>query len=126
MQKLAILLDKLSSASQKDAIIKKEGEELIKVHLVTSAIAFMYEKIRTIVDYKEEHLLRKSAIFRILKRRFSESDDFYKIAENNNLNPKEIFKLMYKILINKEKGPKLSNFILTIGKERVINLLKTA
>ncbi len=82
MQKLAVLLDKLTIADQKDKIFKKEGEELVKVHLMTSAIAFMYEKVRTIVDYKEEHLLRKSAIFRILKRRFLEGDDFYKIAEN--------------------------------------------
>ena len=82
MQKLEILLEKLNIADQRDRIVKKEGEELIKVHLMTSAIAFMYEKLRTIVDYKEEHLLRKSAVFRILKRRFLEGDDFYKIAEH--------------------------------------------
>ena len=82
MQKLAILLEKLKIADQRDKIIKREGEELVKVNVMTSAIALMYEKVRTIVDYKEEHLLRKSAIFRILKRRFLESYDYYKIAEN--------------------------------------------
>lgn len=82
MQKLANLLDNLYSADAKDRIVKKEGEELIKVNIMTSAIAFMYEKIRTIVDYNEEHLLRKSAIFRILKRRFLEGGDYFKTAEN--------------------------------------------
>ncbi len=82
MQKLASLLEKLNTANQKDKVVKKEGEELIKVNVMTSAISFMYEKVRTIVDYKEEHLLRKSAIFRILKRRFLESTDCYKMAEN--------------------------------------------
>ena len=82
MQKLAVLLEKLNIANQKDKVVKKEGEELIKVNIMTSAVAFMYEKVRTIVDYKEEHLLRKSAIFRILKRRFLESTDCYKMAEN--------------------------------------------
>ncbi len=82
MQKSAVLLEKLNIADQKDKIIKKEGEEIIQVNVMTSAVAVIYEKVRTIVDYKEEHLLRKSAIFRILKRRFLEGDDYYKIAEN--------------------------------------------
>jgi len=82
MQRLAVLLEKLNIADQKDKIVRKEGEELIKVNVMTSAVAFMYEKLRTVVDYNEEHLLRKNAIFRILKRRFLEGDDYYKIAEN--------------------------------------------
>ncbi|OGY41092.1 MAG: hypothetical protein A2Y82_01675 [Candidatus Buchananbacteria bacterium RBG_13_36_9] len=82
MQKFANLLENLYTADAKDKIIKREGEEMIKVSIMTSAIAFMYEKIRTIVDYSEDHLLRKNAIFRILKRRFLEGGDYYKMAEN--------------------------------------------
>jgi len=82
MQKLANLLDNLYSAAVKDKIVVREGEEVIKVSIMTSAIAFMYEKLRTIVDYNEDHLLRKSAIFRILKRRFLGGGDYYKIAAN--------------------------------------------
>ncbi len=44
-------------------------EEKIKVHQVSSKVAFLYEKLRNAVDYQEEHLLRKIAIERILKRR---------------------------------------------------------
>ncbi|MFA7169579.1 MAG: hypothetical protein WC178_01880 [Candidatus Paceibacterota bacterium] len=44
-------------------------EEKISVHQVSSKIAFFYEKLRNTVDYKEEHLLRKNAVERILKRR---------------------------------------------------------
>ncbi len=82
MQKLAGLLDNLYSADARDKIVKKEGEELIRVNIMTSAVALMYEKIRTIIDYQEEHLLRKSAVFRILKRRFLESRDYLKISEH--------------------------------------------
>lgn len=82
MQKLATLLDNLYTADSKDHIVKREDEEAIKVSIMTSAIAFMYEKLRTIVDYNEDHLLRKSAIFRILKRRFLEGGDYYQIGEN--------------------------------------------
>lgn len=41
----------------------------IKVSEVVSKIAFLYEKVRNIVDFKEEHLLRKNATKRSLKRR---------------------------------------------------------
>jgi hypothetical protein len=40
----------------------------IKVSSLISKMSFYYEKIRNSVDYKEEHLLRKNAIERILKR----------------------------------------------------------
>ncbi len=40
----------------------------IKVSTLISKMAFYYEKIRNSVDYKEEYLLRKNAIERILKR----------------------------------------------------------
>lgn len=45
-----------------------EHEPKIVVNDVASRLAFFYEKIRNSVDYKEEHLLRKNAIKRILKR----------------------------------------------------------
>jgi hypothetical protein len=40
----------------------------IKVSELISKMSFYYEKIRNAVDYKDEHLLRKNAIERILKR----------------------------------------------------------
>lgn len=40
----------------------------ISVSTVVSKLAFFYEKIRNAIDYDEEHLLRKNAIIRILKR----------------------------------------------------------
>lgn len=46
----------------------EEGEPKIAVNDVVSRLAFLYEKIRNTVDYKEEHLLRKNAIKRVLKR----------------------------------------------------------
>lgn len=57
-------------------------EETISVDEVAARVAFFYEKIREIVDWRDEHLLRKTAIERILKRRlvvYKLNDDF---AEN--------------------------------------------
>lgn len=43
-------------------------EERIKVSYAARSISFLYEKIRNIVDYKDEYLFRKYAIERILNR----------------------------------------------------------
>ena len=48
----------------------------------------------------------------------------YNNAKMNNLQPKEIFKLLYKILINAEKGPRLGNYIVDLGIENVVNLIE--
>ncbi len=45
-----------------------ENEPKLKVSVLISKMAFYYEKIRNSVDYKEEYLLRKNAILRILRR----------------------------------------------------------
>ncbi|PLX21012.1 hypothetical protein C0584_04480 [Candidatus Parcubacteria bacterium] len=58
------------------AVYRDEGNEeeassnvpKIKVSTLISKMAFYYEKIRNSVDYKEEYLLRKNAIERILRR----------------------------------------------------------
>ncbi|MEA3463483.1 MAG: hypothetical protein U9R14_00125, partial [Patescibacteria group bacterium] len=58
------------------AIYREQKEEArvddeipkIKVSALISKMAFYYEKIRNAIDYKEEQLLRKNAIERILKR----------------------------------------------------------
>jgi len=52
---------------------KKQADEVdeapIHVDEIASRVAFIYEKVRTIVDWKEEHLVRRGAIERILKRK---------------------------------------------------------
>lgn len=48
--------------SRKQTIFKLETSDL------TGQMALWYEKVRTAVQYKEEHLLRRTAIYRILKR----------------------------------------------------------
>jgi len=47
----------------------KENITTIHVDEVASRVAAFYEKIRGIIDWKEEHLLKRRAIERILKRR---------------------------------------------------------
>ena len=41
---------------------------VVEINQVISAAASMYEKMRYLVDYREEHTIRRAAIERILKR----------------------------------------------------------
>ncbi len=64
----------------------KQGITTIHVDEVASKVAAFYEKIRGIIDWKEEHLLKRRAIERILKRRlFSQLD-----LSNGNFSQKLI------------------------------------
>jgi hypothetical protein len=47
----------------------KQGITTIHADEVASKVAAFYEKIRGIIDWKEEHLLKRRAVERILKRR---------------------------------------------------------
>ncbi|OGZ35614.1 MAG: hypothetical protein A3D38_01450 [Candidatus Portnoybacteria bacterium RIFCSPHIGHO2_02_FULL_40_23] len=50
-------------------LTKPEEGSTIHVDYIASKVASFYERIRKILDYQEEHLLRKNAIDRMLKRR---------------------------------------------------------
>lgn len=45
------------------------GVPKVEVHETVSNVAWAYEKLRNAIDYQDEHLLRKNAIERFLKRR---------------------------------------------------------
>jgi lysyl-tRNA synthetase class 1 len=38
------------------------------------------------------------------------------------MKPGEFFKAAYLVLLNKERGPRLASFILTVGKKKVAEL----
>ncbi len=68
------------------SLAPKENAVNIHVDEVASRVAAFYERLRTIIDWKEEHLMRRSAIIRKLRNKFSslELNDFSteKIAEH--------------------------------------------
>ena len=76
---------------------------------------------------KEEKKILQQLAERLLEKEWTDIDlheEIYVLCQGNNFSPPEFFKLVYKVLINKEKGPKLASFILEIGRERVAKLLK--
>ncbi len=59
-----------------------DSESKIHVDYIASKVASFYEKIRSVVDYQEEHLLRKNAIERMIRRRLIIKRNGKKIAES--------------------------------------------
>lgn len=62
-------------------LVGPEGAR-ITVNEAVSRFAFLYERIRNAVDYKDEHLIRKSAVMRILKRQLMLENDPEVIADH--------------------------------------------
>ena len=62
------LISQYSFAQKQDSSNKNTAT--IHVDEVALRVAAFYEQIRTIVDWKEEHLMRRAAIIRKLKRKF--------------------------------------------------------
>ena len=61
------VLENLSKHTERDALAD-DGGPLIGINQLTGQAGAFYEKLRYLVDYKEEHTIRRSAIARILKR----------------------------------------------------------
>ena len=57
------------SDKNKKTVVLDDETPRINVSSVISKLAFVYEKVRNVIDYEEDHLLRKNAIVRILKRK---------------------------------------------------------
>lgn len=94
--KVVKILQVYQNSQQINAKSFDDDETKVKVNEFTSKIAFVYEKLRNTIDYKEEHLLRKNAIERILKR------SFWEISNKNNFAEsmiKELIRAGY--LLNK-------------------------
>jgi lysyl-tRNA synthetase class 1 len=47
----------------------------------------------------------------------------YEISKQNEEHPRKIFKLMYKMLINADSGPRLGGYIIDLGKGRIRSIL---
>ena len=97
--------------------LQKYAPEDMKFHIQTEVKIKLNdnekEAISKLVNYMEHKELDEKLLY----------EEFYNISKSAGIEPKEFFKVCYKILINKERGPKLANFMLILGKERVVNLL---
>ncbi len=69
-QQLSPEIEKLIERYQRNLRAQKLPKRVPTIHVdkVAHRVAALYEKIRRVIDWKEEHLVRRTAIERILKR----------------------------------------------------------
>jgi len=63
-----------------------------------------------------------------LKKKMTEEEmfeTFRKIATDNNISPKEFFSASYMALLSKDRGPRLSSLIMSLGQNKVRTVLET-
>ncbi len=98
--------------------IGKAGE-WIKRHAPEDAKFIVQQKIAKNLELSEK---QKQAL-RILAKKLKEKEwdekalfqEIYNISKQVNLEAPEVFKAGYRVLLNKERGPKLAPFILALG-----------
>lgn len=76
------LLQLASALKQPQGLQSDAGEEKVEVSLPARSAATLYEKARSAVDYQEEHLLRRNAILRIVRRYAGSDSTIAEITEN--------------------------------------------
>ena len=70
-----------AARAEHESRLAPKDEPVISISTRTSRASFVYERMRNAVDYKEEHLIRRTAIERILKRMIS-SGETKNLGEN--------------------------------------------
>ncbi|VVA44142.1 conserved membrane hypothetical protein [Candidatus Roizmanbacteria bacterium] len=73
------LLDTFKTAKKKG---RPDDISALSVSQTVSFFALVYERVRNAVEYREDHLILRAAIERILRRRFSLNPDGHGEAEN--------------------------------------------
>ncbi len=72
------------------------------------AVAALYHVVRDLEQYDEKQL----------------AEAIYEAAHGASCEPKELFAASYRILIGKERGPRLANFIHACGKEKILPIME--
>lgn len=98
--------------------VEKYADERYKIELVEKPILTdLSEKQKQGLKILAEELGKKTFNEQELYNRF------YKLSEEVKIEPKELFSAVYKVLLNKNFGPRLAPFILTIGQKKVAKKL---
>jgi len=81
MSKVAEIFEKVIDIFDKPSEPIPDEVEVVEVTKAASLAASVYEKVRNVVELRDEHVLRRGAIERILIRRLGENGDSKRISE---------------------------------------------
>jgi len=101
-----------SKADEKVEMNRIQKEVIFKIGSELSSLASNMNKNSAVAKTQDDDLAQEVQTI------------IFNNAKNNNLQPKEIFRLLYKILINAEKGPRLGNYIVDLGLDYVVKVIE--
>ena len=91
---------------------------------------FLLNKVKIDTSLGEQERTALKELISLLDRTPAETeektvfDQIYTIIRETGIENKTFFQLLYRLLINKDRGPKLAGFILAIGPSRVKKILE--
>jgi lysyl-tRNA synthetase, class I len=103
----------LASNWANDHLFIEEKFEIEMKENYNKAIKELVETLKSFVGSEHESEAPKNLQSKI-----------FNIARNNQMEPKELFTLLYKMLLNTDRGPRLGNYALDLGIERTCNILE--
>ncbi len=118
-------IDDLNSESKRRAEKVKNWLEKYADNDMTFVVQ---EIITTDFTNKEKEVLQE--LRKVLEKKEYQDDkellgEFYGIFEKTGIANTEFFDICYKAIINKQKGPRLTSLIRSIGQDRIVKLLNT-
>ena len=108
-------------------IIKNSDQEVEKLIKIAGNFAEKFsqqEKIQVDVDDSTKKALE--ILIDALNAEKEPEDiqnTIYQIAKSNDIQPKDFFKILYRIILGTSRGPKIGPFISDIGRRQVANVL---
>ncbi len=122
-------LDFVINKLQKYGMIKDADDNLIAKIILATAWADEFgskrEKVMIMLKENESNAIRE--LVEILESKDDPKviqSSIFDIARKNGIEPKDFFKLLYNILLGSDKGPRLGNYLIDIGKEKAIEELR--
>jgi len=107
IKKARIWLDKYAPEDMKFEVQEKVPKDIKLSSLQKKALKTIAKKLKE-KDWEQKELF----------------EEFYNISQEIKIEPKELFRAGYLVLLKKERGPKLAPFILMLGKEKVAELFE--
>jgi len=125
--------------------IKKIFDRLVKYKVATELTSDLEQKIQLACNWSDDHISTEKFDVvltekeKIIIRKILESLEIansesnldpdtiqqmiYETSKENEEQPRKIFKLMYKMLINADSGPRLGGYIFDLGLNRIHSIL---
>jgi lysyl-tRNA synthetase, class I len=104
---------RLASNWIEDKII--DGHQVLDISLGTNEKKALVELVEMLRSYIGTEGRQNTAL--------EVQTKIFKIARNNDIQPKDFFRLIYNLLLHSDRGPRLGNYVIDLGIQRACEIL---